>query len=73
MTDESPGDAEFKRWFAQQDPFGKSEGGAADRVGGADTAGKGRAAAALSFVVIELRARTPVRGYEWEFWPLPVS
>ena len=25
MTDESPGDAEFKRWFAQQDPFGKSE------------------------------------------------
>jgi len=26
MTDEPPGDAEFKRWFAEQDPFGNTEG-----------------------------------------------
>jgi hypothetical protein len=25
MTDEPPGDAAFKRWFAEQDPFGNSK------------------------------------------------
>jgi hypothetical protein len=25
MTDEPPGDAEFKRWLAEQDPFGSAD------------------------------------------------
>ncbi len=34
MTDEPPGDAEFKRWFAEHDPFGSGESAMAEESPG---------------------------------------